>query len=90
MKDTSLREKALAEDSELEKLSRWGQAKETGREDARNLNKETIKRLRPELTDEQMSTEEIDDMIQSLQVIKLKKAGRCSNRNNKKQCNMQL
>ena len=34
-----------------------------------------------------MSTEEIDDMIQSLQVMKLKKAGRYSNRNNKKQCN---
>ena len=39
MNDTSLREKALAEDPDLEKLSRWGQAKETGREDARNLNK---------------------------------------------------
>lgn len=35
-----------------------------------------------ESADEQMSTEEID-MIQSLQVMKLRMAGRYSNRNNK-------
>jgi len=61
MNDASLREKALAEDPDLEKLSLWSQAKETGKEDARNPNKETIKRLRPEAADDQMSTEDIDD-----------------------------
>eukprot|EP00111_Clytia_hemisphaerica_P023959 TCONS_00070584-protein len=34
MNDVSLREKALAEDPNLEKLSRWGQAREAGRDDA--------------------------------------------------------
>ena len=40
MNDTSLREKALAEDPDLEKLSRQGQAKETGKE---NVCKSTQK-----------------------------------------------
>ena len=87
MNDTSLREKALAEDPDLEKLSRWGQAKETGKEDARNLNKDTIRRIKPESPNEHMSVEEIDDMMQTLQVMKLKKAGRYSSRNRKQHCN---
>ena len=87
MNDTSLREKALAEDPDLEKLSRWGQAKETGREDARNLHKETVKRVKPESANENMTVDEIEEMMQTLQIMKLKKAGRYSNRNRKQQCN---
>ena len=87
MNDPALREKALAEDPDLEKLSRWGQAKEAGKEDAHNLSKGTIKRIQPDLVNDQMNPEEIDQMIQTLQVMKLKKAGRYSNRYKKQQCN---
>ena len=87
MNDISLREKALAEDPDLEKLSRWGQAREAGREDAHNLDKTAhIKRIRHEIHQENMTQEEIDDMIESLQVMKLKKAGKYSNRH-KGSCN---
>ncbi len=50
MNDGSLREKALAEDPNLEKLSRWGQAREAGREDAHSLDKTAqVKRVRHEM-----------------------------------------
>ena len=83
MNDPSLREKALAEDPTLEKLTRWGQARETGREDAHHLNKEgNVKRVGSHLLSTDMETDEIENMIETLQVMKLKKAGKYSSRNN--------
>ena len=82
MNDGSLREKALAEDPNLEKLSRWGQARETGGDDTHSLDK----RVRHGLNQDNMSQEEIDEMIETLKVMKLKKAGKYSNRH-KGSCN---
>eukprot|EP00111_Clytia_hemisphaerica_P002020 TCONS_00005717-protein len=59
MNDVSLREKALAEDPNLEKLSRWGQEREAGRDDAHSLDKTThVKRVRHEMNQDNMTQEE--------------------------------
>ena len=41
MADPRLREKALAEDPDLEELTRWGHAREAGKTDAHNLKDTT-------------------------------------------------
>ena len=93
MSDAKLREKALAEDPDLETLSRWGHAKETGREDAYQMkgSKGNVKKIANDIPDEEMDEEEIEDMIHTLQVMKLKKAGKYSirfkNRNSCTRCN---
>jgi len=84
MNDANFRVKALAEDPDLEKLSQWGQAREAGREDAHNLEKTAnVKRIRNDTANhDNMTQEEIDEMIETLQVVKLSdEAGRYSNRN---------
>ena len=88
MNDTALKEKALAEDPDLEKLTRWGQARETGREDAHHLKGSNICRLGFQKEATKMNADEIEDMIESLQIMKLRKAGKYSNRSkaNKPTC----
>ena len=85
MTDTRLREKALADDPNLETLTRWGQAREAGKEDASNLKDNasgSIKRIgwAEEKEWSEMNQEELDTVISSLQVMKLKKIGKYSNR----------
>ena len=87
MNDTILKEKALAEDPDLEKLTRWGLARETGKEDANHLKGSNIRRLGlPK--DGKMKDDEIDNIIDALQVMKLRKPGKYSGRKpaNKLQC----
>ena len=85
MNDGHMKERALAEDPTVETLTRWCQARESGREDAHNLKGPVqVKKLAAEnMSDDDMEEEEIDDMIVSLQIMKLKKAGKYSARNNR-------
>ena len=83
MTDARLREKALAEDPTLDTLTRWGHAREAGKEDAVNLKDASsgaIKRIgwRESNPPEEMDDEELDNLIDSLNVMKLKKAGKYS------------
>ena len=94
MTDTRLREKALAEDPDLEPLVKWGQAREAGREDAHSL-KETgtggVRKIgwsdsKPPSKFETMSADDLEDLIESLNVMKLKKQGKYSSRYKKGNC----
>jgi len=82
MNDAQMRERALAEDPSVETLSRWCQARESGREDAHNLKGPgQVKKLAAEnMSEDDMEEDEIDEMIDSLQIMKLKKAGKYSAR----------
>ena len=89
MTDARLREKALAEDPNLDTLTRWGHAREAGKEDAHNL-KDTptgaVKRVGwRDNSPEEMDEEELDELIESLNVMKLKKIGKYSSRYKKKE-----
>lgn len=89
MSDQRLREKALAEDPDLETLSRWGYAREAGKSDAHNLKDVaggTVKRIGwNQEPDPNMDEDEIDDLIDSLKVMKLKKVGKYSSKFKKKE-----
>ena len=76
MSDEKMQEKALAEDPTLDKLIRWGQSREAGREGAHRLkdNRSQVSRVGTR----DLSMEEIDGQIQSL--MRLKKQGRYSGR----------
>ena len=76
MNDNQMRERALAEDPSIETLTRWCQARESGKEDAHVLKGPgQVKKLAAEnLTDKDMEEEDIDDLIDSLQIMKLKKS----------------
>ncbi len=80
MNDGTMRERALAEDSSVETFNRWCQASESGREDAHNLKTPgQVKKLGTgTISDEDMDEEEIDNMIDSLQIMKMKRAGKYS------------
>ena len=82
MNDGTMRERALAEDPSVETLSRWCQARESGREDAHNLKTPgQVKKLDTgTISDEDLDEEEIDNMIDSLQIMKMKRAGKYSAR----------
>ena len=77
MNDSVLKETALAEDPHLEKLTRWGLAREAGKKDVHHLKRSNILRLGFH-KDDKINDEEIDDMIESLQIMKLRKAGKYS------------
>ena len=83
MSDTKLKEKALIDDPDLTTLIKWGQARESGKEGLHCLQEppSNIHRLsRKRIGNEFSNDEEIDDLITSLQVIKLRKSGQYSNR----------
>ena len=80
MNDIKLREKALAEDPNLETLTRWGYARESGRENSHNLkDSNTLKRIGWR-EDEQLQDSDIDEMMETLRVMKLKRVGKYSTR----------
>ena len=82
MTDTALREKALAEDTLLDTLVRRGQAREKGREGSNTL-KQDHKINRARANQDSLSTlsvGELDDMMQTLQVMKIRKQGKYSQR----------
>ena len=80
MNDARLREKALAEDPDLTTLLSWGRSREAGREGAHSLKSDTpINRLNTST----LTSPEIDNMIDTLQVMKLQKGGRYSAKANR-------
>ena len=84
MTDTALREKALAEDPSLDTLVRWGQARETGREGSNTLKQDhKINRVSNQDFLRALSDDELDDMMQTLQVMKIRKQGKYSQRSSK-------
>ena len=87
MTDSQMKERALAEDPSVEMLTRWCQARESGKEDAHNLKGPAqVKMLGTgNMSDEDMEEDEIDEMIDSLQIMKLKKAGKYSARSRNRQ-----
>ena len=84
MTDKRLREKSLAEDPDLETLIRWGQARETGREGTSTLKQETLSGRVNQVANQRitsdMSDDELDDLMNTLQVMKLRKQGKYSAR----------
>ena len=54
---------SMSEDPDIEKLTRWGQARETGKEDAHHLKGANIRKLGCQSNREDMNAEEIDTMI---------------------------
>lgn len=89
MSDARLKEKALSDDPDLTTLIKWGQARESGKEGLHCLREPSsnVHRLNRNNQDKDFSNdEEIDDLIESLQVMKLRKAGRYSNRRKSSNC----
>ena len=81
MTDGRLQEKALAEDPDLSVLIRLGQSRESGREGVHCLKDNTSSVSR--VANEDWKVDEIDDMIHSLQIMKIKKQGKYSGRPNR-------
>ena len=78
MSNSKLKEKAVAEDPNMDTLVKWGQARETGREDAHTLkDNTTVSRVnRLESTSElDMDSDGIEQVMQTLKVMKLQKQG---------------
>jgi hypothetical protein len=75
MADPRLKEKALAEDPDLETLIRWGQSREAGREGAHSL-KGTESSTIAKIEEKDLDVKDIEEMMDSLQIMKLKKQGR--------------
>ena len=83
MSDSRLKEKALTDDPQLKDLIRWGQARESGKEGIHNLKDETKYVQRINDIENLSDCDEIDDLIESLQVMKLRKAGKFSGKSPK-------
>ena len=83
MSDSRLKEKALTDDPQLKDLIRWGQARESGKEGIHNLKDGTKYVQRVNDIENLSDCDEIDDLIESLQVMKLRKAGKFSGRKQK-------
>ena len=83
MTDAKLSEKALAEDLDKDSLVSQGQAREAGKQDVNNLrdSESTVRRMSSRKQVEEMTDTEIEEVLQAVNVMKLQKAGRYSNRN---------
>ena len=80
MTDKKLMERALTEDPGHDTLMRWGQAREAGKEGVHSLAGGYSATNRVESINEDMSETEIEDMIETLTVMKVKKQGKYSGR----------
>ena len=82
--DSGLKEKGMAEDPNLETLIRLGQSRETGKEGAHQLqhNTPSVSKIstKDSLQKKPMSVEEIDETINRLEVMKIRKQGKFSGR----------
>ncbi len=85
--DSGLKEKGMAEDPNLETLIHLGQSRETGKEGAHQLqhNSSSVSRINAKDSHEKkpMSVEEIDETINRLEVMKIRKQGKFSGRPNR-------
>ena len=79
MSDKELMERALSEDPDHDTLMRWGQAREAGKEGVHDLAGGYSSTNRVENLHD-MSDTEIDEMMETLSVMKLRKQGRYSGR----------
>ena len=80
MTDKKLMERALSEDPTHDTLLGWGQAREAGKEGVNNLAGGYSTANRIENLQEDMSETEIDNMMETLSVMKVKKQGKYSGR----------
>ena len=83
MSDVKLSEKALAEDLDKDSLVRQGQAREAGKQDIgnlRNKEKSEVRRVSCRKSSEEMNDGELDEMLQAINIMKIQKAGKYSNR----------
>ena len=79
MSDKKLMERALTEDPDHDTLIGWGEAREAGKEGVHHLAGGYSTTNRVEGFDE-MSDSEIEDMMEALSVMKVKRQGRYSSR----------
>ena len=80
MSDKKLMERALTEDPEHDTLMRWGQAREAGKEGVHSLAGGHSATNWIGTFEEDMSETEIEDMIETLSIMKVKKQGKYSGR----------
>ena len=80
MSDKRLMERALTEDPGHDTLMKWGQAREAGKEGVHSLAGGYSATNRIGNLDEDMSETEIEDMIETLSIMKVKKQGKYSGR----------
>lgn len=80
MADKKLTERALAEDPDHDTLMKWGKAREAGKEGVHNLTGGYSSANRIEHLNDDMSENEIDDMMDTLSVMKIRKQGKYSSR----------
>ena len=80
MTDKKLMERALSEDPNHDTLLGWGQAREAGKEGVNNLVGGYSSACRIENLQEDMSETEIDNMMETLSIMKIKKQGKYSGR----------
>ena len=79
MDDRKLMERALSEDPDHDTLMKWGQAREAGKEGVHSLAGGHSSTNRIENIQD-MSDDEIDDMIETLSIMKIRKQGKYSGR----------
>ena len=89
MTDKKLMERALTEDPDHDTLMRWGTAREAGKEGVHHLSGTyaTTNRIGTNKDDDSMSENEIDQMMEQLTVMKIKKQGKYSARSMKSNAN---
>ena len=80
MSDKKLMERALTEDPDHDTLMKWGQAREAGKEGVHNLAGGYSSTNCIESIKDDMSETEIDDLMETLSVMKIRKQGRYSGR----------
>ena len=84
MTDVKLSEKALAEDLDKDTLVRQGQAREAGKQDVNNLREKesssAIRRVSCKKDIEEMDECDLEEILQAINIMKLQKAGKYSNR----------
>lgn len=86
MSDRKLMERALTEDPDHDTLMKWGQAREAGKEGVQNLAGSSYSSTNCiESLNDEMSATEIDQMIDTLSVMKVRKQGKYSGRPQREQ-----
>ena len=83
MRDVKLSERALAEDLDKDTLVKQGQAREAGKQDVSHLREKdstTVRKVSCRKDIEEMCDEDLETIIQAVNIMKLQKAGKYSNR----------
>ena len=80
MSDGKLSEKALAEDLSKDDVLKLGQAREAGKQDVSHLreNSVPVRRLNVNKELEDMNSNELEEVLEAVRIMKIRKAGRYS------------